>query len=95
MRLLNYQTGNDTFQDNMADPNAHQSSRVKQQRQKKRSWKEGKQRGISFMKQMYETIYERMVFTNSLHRNLLIKCNYLCTVYTEIQYAHDSVLLFT
>lgn len=56
MRLLNHQTGNDTFQDNMADPNAHESSRVKQRRQK-RCWKEGEQRGISFMKQINGTIY--------------------------------------
>lgn len=70
----------------MADPNAHQSSRVKQQRQKKKKKLERRRAEISFMKQMNATIYKRMV----LRTNLLIKCNYLCTFNTEIQFVHNS-----
>ncbi len=36
MQPQNYQTGSDSFQDNMADPNALQASRVKQGRRTKK-----------------------------------------------------------
>ncbi len=60
MQPQNYQTGSDSFQDNMADPNALQASRVNKGDAQKKCWKEVEQREISFMKQLNTTIYVRM-----------------------------------
>lgn len=107
MQLKHYQTGSDSFQDNMADPNAHRVSRVKHKKEAQRDlihkttecnnlYKNGLHRNLSSMKSNV-TVYVRIGIGLNLLRTIKPMQQFLKEMFDEqigtiVQYAHNSIL---